>query len=493
MDKALRKKINDQIEKGEKVSLEFKFADPLKIMMINSIMAKELAKMDHIFLLNSVVTIIREVVVNAMKANAKRVFFYKNRIDIRDPQEYQKGMVRFKNEIIGEFEVIEEDLNSSDYFVRTTFIPDDEKLSVHVTNNSPVLPEELKRIEMRIEKAKKYSDFSDAYDEIEDDSEGAGLGIVLTILFLKNMGIDPDMFSLKSNGKVTQTSLVIPKKLRPQELVSNIRDEIINDVEGIPTFPKNIIELQRLCNDPESSIELIAEKIMLDPALATDVIKLSNSAGFVPGKRIETAAEAVKTIGLKNVDAILVASNARRILDERYSNYEEIWKHCNKTAFYARYIAGILKKQGMTENAFMAGLLHDLGKIVLLSTNVELVKKIAATVKNRRMITSTVMEEISIGISHSEIGELISRKWNFPDYLVESIRYHHAPLSSSPQYRGLVEAVYLANMMVGVQDRRYYYYYCDDGILERFGIEGEKDFNTLKTKLEEKWEKATEN
>ncbi len=490
MDKAFRKKISDQIEQGEKVLLNFKFVDPRQIMLINSIMAKHLAKMDHIFLLNSIVTIIREVVINAMKANAKRVFFYKNKFDITDPDQYEIGMKKFKEEIIGEFELIEDDLDNSDFFIKMSFSQAEDKLIVQVINNSPILPEELERINFRINKAKKYSDFTEVYDEIEDDSEGAGLGIVLTILFLKNMGINPDSFKLISDGKLTQTSLVIPKILRPPELVNRIRDEIIEGVEGIPTFPENIIQLQSLCNDPESSIDLIAEKIMMDPALATDVIKLSNSAGFVPGKRIESVLEAVKTIGLKNVDAILVASNARRILDERYSNFEEIWKHCNKTAFYARHIAGLLKKHGAVENAFMAGLLHDLGKIVLLATDVELVEKIASTVKNRKMITSTVMEEISIGISHSEIGELISKKWNFPEYLVESIRYHHAPLSSSEEFRPLIESVYLANMIVGISDRRYYFYYCDEGILERFGIEDEKNFNALKDKLNDKWEKA---
>ncbi len=491
MDKAFRKEISEKIERGEDVSFSFKFLDPKRLMLINSVMAKHLGKMDHIFLLNSIVTIIREVVVNAMKANAKRVFFYKNNLDIRKNDDYKKGMDRFKNEVIGEFELIESDLNNSDYYIHMSFALAGKDLDIKIVNNSPILPEELERINHRIAQAKKYNDFSEAYEEIQDDSEGAGLGIVLTILFLKNMGINPDSFKLASNGKITQTVLKIPRELRPSTLTKSIRDEIVNDVEGIPTFPENILELMRLCNDQEASIEMISGKIETDPALASDVIKLSNSAGFVPGKRIDSVSEAVKTIGLKNVNAILMASNARRILDKRYANFEEIWTHCNRTAFYARHIASILKKQKFSEKVFMAGLLHDLGKIVLLATRIELVEKIAETVKNRKMRSSTMMEEISIGISHSEIGELISKKWNFPEYLVEAIRYHHAPLSSSQEHRSLVEIVYLANMMVGVSDRRYYYYYCDEGVLERFGINNEKDFIALKDKLNEKWEKAT--
>ncbi|PKL41244.1 MAG: HD family phosphohydrolase [Spirochaetae bacterium HGW-Spirochaetae-1] len=488
MDQGIRTEITRKIEKGETVELKFAYADSELLMFINSIMAKELAKMDHIYLLNSMITILREVIVNAMKANAKRVFFIKNNLDIKDKAGYKEGMSRFKEEVIGEFDAIEKDLKNSDYYVKIDFSRNDQNLHVVINNNTPILTEELERINLRIGKALKYNDFSDAYDEIEDDTEGAGLGIVLTILFLKNMGIDPKTFSITTNGNETKTTLFVPRDLRPPQITSKIRDEIVADVEGIPTFPENIVRLLNLCNSPDSTMEIIADKILMDPALAADVIKLSNSAGFVPGKRIETVLEAVKTIGLKNVNAILVASNARSILEKRYASFEEIWRHLTKTAFYARNIGLMLKKPGLADNAFMAGLLHDLGKIVLLATNLQLVEKVAETIKNRRIITSTVMEEISIGISHSQIGELIAKKWNFPDYLVEAIRYHHAPHSSSEQHRDLAFSVYLANMLCGIDDKKYYYFYCDEIVLERFGILEEEKFRDLHGKLKGKWE-----
>lgn len=482
-----KNEISRKIEKDEPVAFRFKFINEDLLMLLNSVIAKFLAKMDYIFLLNSTITILREIVVNALKANAKRVYFNKVSLNISDPQQYEIGMKRFKEEVIGEFDVIEKDLLTSEYYIKLNFDKKDGNLVVRIINNVPVLPEELERINFRMEKAAQYNDFSEVYEEIEDSTEGAGLGIVLTVLFLKNMGINPKTFSIKSEGDVTYTTLVIPKVLRPSEITTEYKNHILSEVEGLPTFPENIVQLQRLCNDPDSSIDEISRRIKADPALTTDIIKLSNSAGFVPGKRIESVNEAVMTIGLKNVNAILVASNARRILDKRYTKYEQIWEHCNKTAYYARNIALKYKMTNIVEYAFMAGLLHDLGKIILLSTDMSLVTRIATMVSNRKIITSTIMEEISIGISHSSIGALISEKWNFPAYLIEAIQHHHAPLNASKEHQNLVFTVYLANMLCGIEDRKYTFMYNEETVLERFNLTSDKKFKEFHEQLKQKY------
>jgi putative nucleotidyltransferase with HDIG domain len=476
-----------KIDDDQQLKLRFQYIDETHLMLLNSIMVRYLSKMDHLYLLNSINTILREVVVNALKANAKRVYFKKLSLDINNPADYITGMKQFKQNVIGEFDQISADLKRSDYFVNLNFKMENENLLMTLQNNSPILPEELKRVQHRISKAIQYNDFSEAYQEVEDDSEGAGLGIVLTILLLKNMGIDPHTFKIQSDSRLTTTYLMVPKNLKTAEIITSIKKRILREVEGIPTFPENIHHLQRLCADPEATIDQISKKILLDPALTSDVIKLSNSAGFVPGKRIENINTAVKTIGLKNLNAVLIASSARMILNQRYSSFEQIWEHCNRVAFYARNIAIAYKKQAIIENAFMAGLLHDLGKIILLATDLKLVEKISNIVMDRKIRTSTIMEEITIGISHSTLGALIAEKWNFPDYLVETIRHHHAP-HNSINHPDLVDVVYIANMMCGIETRKYYYNYLDEGILSSYDLATESKFKALHNKLKTRYE-----
>lgn len=464
------KDVTQKILSGQSITLSFRYINENILMVLNSIVARVLSHYDQVFLLNSTITILREIVINALKANAKRVFFLKHDLDISDPNQYKKGMDKFKKEVVGDFDQIEADLTRSDFYVRITFEIKNKVLVVTVNNNAPILPAELERIKFRIDKAIQYNDFTEAYEEIEDDTEGAGLGIVLTILLLKNMGVGADNYHISNTDRLTTTTLSIPHQLRPGEIITDIKNHIISEIDGIPTFPQNIIQLQQLCNDPNSSIDTITQKIAIDPALTADVIKLSNSAGIAAGKHIEDIKTAVVTIGLKNLNAILTASNARRILNERYTSFEQIWDHCNKVAFYARHIALHHRMNKIVEMAFMAGLLHDLGKIVLLATDHKLVNRIADIVQNRKITTTTIMEEISIGISHSTIGSLIAQKWNFPEYLVNAINNHHSPLNATAAFRDVVYTISLANIITGVEDRKYSYYYIEESVLDLFKL-----------------------
>ncbi len=472
-----------KVARGEPFSFSFHYLSEDVVRYINALFAKILASMDQIFLLDTFITIIREVCINAVKANAKRVYFRTIGIDIDDRDRYPEGIELFKKNVIGHFETMEAGLKSSDYRVSFSIKKDQKGLVVQVLNNSIILPEEMARISMRMEKARYYEDFTEAYEEIYDDTEGAGLGIVLTVLLLKNSGIGVENYRIIRGEKDTKTLLAIPFELRPQEITTTIKKQILAEVEGIPTFPKYITELQQLCANPESSIGEISGKITVDPALSSDVLKLANSAGFISGKRIETMPEAIKNIGLKNLNAILLATSARSILDKRYSRFEQIWAHCNQVAFYARRIAMKYRLTRMVENAFLGGLLHDLGKIIMLSTDLGTTNKIADIVKDRKIRTSTVMEEISVGISHAHIGEMIALKWGFPDYLVESIRCHHTPLNAEEKHRDIVFIIYLANILCGIESRRYQLYYAEDEVLARFALSSDAAFNELHAEL----------
>lgn len=475
--------VTQKLFQGVPFSFSFYYLSERIIVFINSLFAKVLPRMDQIFLLDTFITILREICINAVKANAKRVYFQKHNIDINDPEGYRQGALLFRKNIVGKFDEIERYLNKSAYKVTFTLKKENSGISVQVVNNAPIHPQELERIRLRKEKAKVYEDFSEAYEEIYDDTEGAGLGIVLVGLLLKNSGIGIDNYTIESDGKNTKAALFMPFALKPEAVVTDVYRQIMEEVRGLPTFPQNLMELQHLCLDPNASIGIISDKISIDPALSSDVLKLSNSAGFVPGKRIETIAEAVKILGMKNLNGVLLASGARRILDARYSRFEQVWQHCNETAFYARLLAARFKLPKLVENVYLAGLLHDLGKIVMLATDLNLANRIADIVHDRKIRTSTVLEEISIGLSHATLGEHIAQKWSFPDYLLDAIKFHHAPLSAPEKTRDLIYIVYLANMICGIENRRYQYYYIEGAVLSRFNIESEDGFNQLHEEL----------
>lgn len=483
-----KKIIFTKIENREPVRISFKYASDDMLILINSILARVLIRNDQLYLMNSLLTMVRELVVNALKANAKRIFFFKKGLNINDPADYKKGGVSFKEEIIGDFDFIRGDMVQGEYSVTLSIVPQEDNIIISVRNNAVILPVEQRRINKRLALAAKCENFGDIYDEIEDDSEGAGLGLVLIIMFIKSMGLQVPSFRITSEGDSTVSSITIPSRLKPVEVTTPVKKHILKAIDGIPTFPDNIVQLLNMCASEDASIDDIAVRIKKDVALSTDVLRLSNSAGFFTVNKVDEIGVAILKIGLKNVRSILIASTARRILESRFKMFEEIWEHCNRTAYYSRMILVKNKKSRDAENAYMAGLLHDLGQIILMAVDMNSIKKISYITRDRGIINSTVMEELAIGISHAEIGALVAEKWKFPQMLVEIIRFHHSPLRVSPEYKETAYAVYLANMLCGIEKHKYFYSYLEDQVLEFFGINSEKDLAELHASLKSEYD-----
>lgn len=478
--------ISDQIINGKPVKLAFHYNSQETNKFLNSIFIKVLSKSDQDYLQGMVETILREMIINAVKANSKRVFFKIKDLDIYDENDYNKGMEEFKTFLLSENEKLADELKKYGYKVEICLKKDTDGFRIMVRNNSPLLPFENTRIKERIDKARSYNDFDEIYMDIADDSEGEGLGIPLTVLFLKNSGIGVESFNIKTDGKITQSEFIIPEVMHSPEIVTEIKTKIALDIDDLPTFPENIIHLQQLCRKKEVKIGELASGISTDPALAASILKLANSAGFITSLKINNLKDAIKIIGLKNLNSMLIASAARRILDTRFSFFKEVWAHCNKAALYARLIAYSFNMTAISEMAYLASLLHDLGKIILLSADNDLTSKIETVAVKRQMRRSTVLEEMTVGISHSSIGRIIAEKWNFPSYLIEAIAYHHSPMSAKAEYRDIVAITYLANALCLIEEKKFDYFYLEDEIIQRFGLTDRDKFDLFHNKLMQK-------
>lgn len=462
----------EQLDLNKRAELSFSRLDEDVMRALNVLAVKALSMRDSLFILNSMITIIRELVENAQKANAKRVFFRKHGKNIHEAHDYAEVMNEYEGKIKEMVRNLEKDLDESGLTVSVIFRFENGNLIVEVGNNIELLDDEKKRILLRMEMGERSTHFLDIYGKIQDSSEGGGVGLVLILFMLKNMGVAPSALRLVTRDNSTWMQLRLPETFKPAGITTEIKRRILNDVKGIPTFPETIERLIAMCDDENASIDSIAEEIEKDPAITADVVRLSNSAGFISGKRIYNVADAVKTVGLKNVRALLLVCSARKIMDTRYKKFEEIWEHCNRVSAYSRYLAHEYHLLSKFENIAIAGLLHDLGMIVLLSTDVDLVKSIASLTRDKKLINSTILEEVYIGISHSALGGIIARRWNFPDYLIEAIQHHHSPHDASKEFRDIVYAVYLANMLVGIEEKKYEYYFIENAVLKRFNLEG---------------------
>ncbi len=468
-------KMVNKFLKGDNISISLQYPSEEMLSYIFSIISKIFSRLDKNYLLDSIITILREIILNASKANAKRLIFDELSLNIDNTKEYSNGMNKFKS-YINKFDEYKDLLINSNYKINVQ-INHKDGIEFQIINNISITPEEIQRITYRIALAKEMATFSNVYDKVYDKSEGAGLGLVLIVFLLKNAGIGLKNFSIDYTENEVISTLKIPQQLHKVTEKKEISKKIINEIQALPTFPEQIVELQSLCKNPESSIDTIASKIITDPAITADVLKISNSAGFITGKRIENIQEAIMIIGLNNLESLLTVSTSRKILDNRFKKFESVWDHCNKAAFYARNIAMDRGYPKLADSAFIGGLLHDIGKIVLLSVSKELTMEIVKRFNNVHIKSSSLIEEITIGTSHVEIGQHIAEKWNFPVYLQEIIRYHHNPFLVSTENETLLFISYLADMYCHIESNKLDYSYAELEILKALNIENSEEFN----------------
>jgi HD-like signal output (HDOD) protein len=441
------------------------------------------------YIKNQIINIIKELVNNAIKANLKRIYFTLKKLDINKTDDYRTGMESFKEEayenIIDE---LQGQLEKSNLVVRVTFKATDEYLYLNVINNVPILEAELSKINARIRKAYKYRVISEAFNEVLDESEGAGLGLIMALMIFKNIGMSPEAFRIYRKNDLTIAAIAIPLTMDKIRSRVQITDEILRELDEIPAFPENIIRIQKLCSNPDATIKEIASAISLDPGLTTSILKLANSAGYFTIKKTETIEDAVKIIGVKGINTLLLATGVYKVMDARYKRSESVWKDSYKRAAYAYKISIQLKKTRTGDFTYLAALLSDVGYIVMLSLKAKLLTQLKEVAGFKGIEDSDLLEEISLGLSHSTLGSMIFKKWNFNDALVKTIEFHHRPHLSPPNLKQIIYIVYLADCMVEMDKNRFRYEYIDEDVLEYFNLSDRKTFEILQKSLRESYE-----
>ena len=483
------------VQDGSEISIVFRSLKPTIEAQIIKIIHRYLAKYDILYIKDVVVVAAKELINNAVKANLKRIYFHEKGLNIDEISDYRNGMEGFKSDVFQD-DSFQDDymdkLEQSKLKVGVIFKPDSENLHLTVKNNSKILDAELKKVQTRVEKATKYADISEVFEDVLDDSEGAGLGLMMSIMMMKNSGFKPSSYSIRTDEKNTISSIIIPQKFTEEKTKENISNKILSELKEIPSFPENIMHIKQLCEDPESTVKNISEHISTDPGLTASILKLANSAGYFSMKKAETIEEAVVKIGFKGVDTLLTASGVCSIMDTKYKNkirqYDTVWKNSYKRAYYAQKIALEYKLAKINEMAYLSALLIDIGKIVLLSINPELSSKIKDIVGNKDMENFNVVEEMSLGMSFSYLGSLICKKWNFSDTITYAIEFSKKPYMAETNYKPLVNIVYLSDCMVNIDNKKTRFDFIDEDILSFFKLEKRESFEKLHNYLRENYQ-----
>jgi len=227
----------------------------------------------------------------------------------------------------------------------------------------------------------------------------------------------------------------------------------ISAIEDLPTLPSVALEVLSLAHQPDVTIQSIAESIHKDPPLAAKVLKLANSAFYRRGDRkIETLHQSIIFLGLAEIINITTSLSIFSALKSRkakeVSIRESFWDHSVATGLIARYID---KKLGMRSmgREFVAGLLHDIGKIILDQYfHDEFLAAYTMSIEKDRPMFEAEMEVC--GTNHMEVGYFLAQKWNLPAYLGDVILWHHQP--SQATHRDMAALISMSNLLAKAKE-----------------------------------------
>lgn len=220
----------------------------------------------------------------------------------------------------------------------------------------------------------------------------------------------------------------------------------VDDLRDLPAFPSLMQRVMNLVVEEETDIEELAEAILLDQSITAKILKVVNSAFYGFHRQIDSVQDAIVILGLSEIRALVMAVSVLKIFPARITRFD-------RKAFWAHSIAAgcgtesvCAAARGADPAAFVAGLLHDIGKNIMAQHFRREWEQALDQIET--MGSRDCDAEMNVfGVDHGEIGYWVVERWQLPTRITEAVRYHDCPqrATEAPE---LVAAVHIANALV---------------------------------------------
>lgn len=277
------------------------------------------------------------------------------------------------------------------------------------------------------------------------------------------------------------------------------QEAILRRIRDIPSLPEVVNRIILLLNEPNTPASEIAKLISYDPGLSSKVLRMVNSAAYGFQRQISSIQHGIMILGFNTVRGLVLSASILKMFESQGSgpqglDHRRFWEHSLATALGARIMATSLRMPD-ADDAFSAGMLHDIGKVVLdvhFRRDYQQVMELA----RRKKISPhgpafLAIEDSVLQSDHTRVGAFLATKWKLPVTIAETIQYHHAP-QEAPTCQPLVSLVALANQLAilllehhGVYNRNF----LSPDLIEYFGLSDE-DMVLLLDRLQEDFSSA---
>jgi len=224
-------------------------------------------------------------------------------------------------------------------------------------------------------------------------------------------------------------------------------NEIVSDVSELTSLPEVSIKVNQMVDDPNCGVNEIGKVISHDPALSAQLLRIANSPFYGFSATIDSISRAVTVLGTQQIRDLVFSTSATKAFDgipNEIISVDDFWHHSLYCGLLARELANQNHKaQG--EMLFTAGLLHDIGHLVMFNRIPELaLQAIMHTIEPHVDLELYQSEREIIGFDHAEVGGKLAEQWQLPNNLIECVMYHHEP-ERAKEFPNEVMLIYIAN------------------------------------------------
>ncbi|MEE9606039.1 MAG: HDOD domain-containing protein [Candidatus Scalindua sp.] len=205
--------------------------------------------------------------------------------------------------------------------------------------------------------------------------------------------------------------------------------KLLEKIKEMPPLPQSVTQILEISKSTKSSAQDLAKVFERDPALAANILKIANSSFYGFTRKISSMTHAIVCLGLDTVKSIALTSSTQEMLNNKIPAYDlekgMLLQHSITCATCARIIAQRIGYKDC-EEAYTAGLLLDIGKVILSRFAEDQFNQIIEKTKDNKTPFNIAEQEV-LGFDHPRIGGRIIKKWNLPPILIEAVQYHHQP------------------------------------------------------------------
>ena len=224
--------------------------------------------------------------------------------------------------------------------------------------------------------------------------------------------------------------------------------QLVKDRIDLVSLPDIALKLNTLCDDVNTTAQDIADVISMDAALTARLLQIVNSPFYNFPQKVDTITMAITIVGTAQLRDLAMATLVIQKFNKLPSNLinpETFWSHNIACATAARTIVMELGIQ-KSERVFVAGLLHDIGKLMMYLAHPDLSYEILKLTRANPELDILELEEVTFGYSHAELGAALLSEWGLPNSLSEPIKYHHTP-DQAASFAIEASVLHLANVV----------------------------------------------